>query len=97
MRDAAQASALTNGGSTKELSSKWTLCKPPALVQVTESPWLTVTVLGLNEKPRAVTPWSAATAPGAIKSDSANAKTTNQNCARPLIPCLGVTLVGVWM
>jgi hypothetical protein len=33
-----------------------------AMVQVTESPWATVTVAGLKAKPEMVTPWLAARA-----------------------------------
>ena len=49
-------------GMSKELSSKWTLCSPPPLVQVTVSPGATVTSAGVKTLSLATTVWLAAPA-----------------------------------
>ena len=43
-----QLEKLGSGGSSKLPSSNFTLWRPPAFVQVTFSPWLTVTLAGVN-------------------------------------------------
>src|SRR5689334_11218784 len=56
-------------GIVYEPSSKFTLCSPPLLCQVTVSPWLMTTLLGLNVSDGvALTVWLAAHAPGATVS-----------------------------
>jgi hypothetical protein len=48
VRVTVQAAEEGDAGIVYEPSSKFTLCSPPVLFQVTVSPWLIVTLLGLN-------------------------------------------------
>ena len=65
----------------KESSSKWTLCNPPVLFQVTMSPRLTVTSVARTELELTVTVWFAAS--GGADRDGKRDEDADQKTARP--------------